>query len=121
MKTVATLFRNLCLAAVAVMLITGASQAAEFERNIMTGGPTGTYIRIGQDIAGLGAQCGLTLNVVESAGSHLKNLPWFRKPAAITQFASSQSDLLEYHEDFEAMTRRSRKCGCAASRSMFPL
>ena len=89
MKTVATLFRNLCLAAVAVMLITGASQAAEFERNIMTGGPTGTYIRIGQDIAGLGAQCGLTLNVVESAGS-LENLAGVRN-RAIPSSASSRA------------------------------
>ncbi|WP_290998425.1 TAXI family TRAP transporter solute-binding subunit [Hoeflea sp.] len=100
MKTVAPLFRTLCLAAGAVMLHAGASQAAEFERNIMTGGPTGTYIRIGQDIASLGAQCGLTLNVVESAGS-LENFVGVRNRRN-TQFGIVQSDLLEYLKTFEA-------------------
>ncbi|MDZ7602083.1 MAG: TAXI family TRAP transporter solute-binding subunit [Hoeflea sp.] len=100
MKTVATLFRNLVLAASAVMVVAGASQSAEFERNIMTGGPTGTYIRIGKDIAGLGAQCGLTLNVVESAGS-LENFVGVRNRRN-TQFGIVQSDLLEYLKTFEA-------------------
>lgn len=57
------------IAAVLLAVFAASSAGAqEFERNIMTGGPTGTYIQIGRDIAGLGAQCGLTLNVVESAG-----------------------------------------------------
>lgn len=100
MKTVATLIRTLSLAAGAVMLVTGAIQSAEFERNIMTGGPTGTYIRIGKDIAGLGAQCGLTLNVIESAGS-LENFVGVRNRRN-TQFGIVQSDLLEYLKTFEA-------------------
>lgn len=74
--------------------------AAEFERNIMTGGPSGTYIQIGRDIAGLGAQCGLTLNVVESAGS-LENFIGVRKRRN-TQFGIVQSDVLEYLKTFEA-------------------
>ena len=100
MKTVATMFRNLCLTAGAVMLVAGVGQSAEFERNIMTGGPAGTYIRIGQDIAGLGAECGLTLNVVESAGS-LENFVGVRSRRN-TQFGIVQSDLLEYLKTFEA-------------------
>lgn len=74
--------------------------AQEFERNIMTGGPTGTYIQIGRDIAGLGQQCGLTLNVVESAGS-LENFIGVRKRRN-TQFGIVQSDVLEYLKTFEA-------------------
>ena len=74
--------------------------AQEFERNIMTGGPTGTYIQIGRDIAGLGRQCGLTLNVVESAGS-LENFIGVRKRRN-TQFGIVQSDVLEYLKTFEA-------------------
>lgn len=96
----ATVIRNLFLAAGAVIAVAGASQSAEFERNIMTGGPTGTYIRIGKDIAGLGAQCGLTLNVVESAGS-LENFVGVRNRRN-TQFGIVQSDLLEYLKTFEA-------------------
>ncbi|OCW58908.1 C4-dicarboxylate ABC transporter substrate-binding protein [Hoeflea olei] len=66
---------------------------------MMTGGPTGTYIRIGQDIAALGAECGLTLNVVESAGS-LENFVGVRKRRN-TQFGIVQSDVLEYLKTYE--------------------
>jgi len=104
---VARCFRNLLLAAgimafaPAAWLPAGsAAQAAEFERNIMTGGPTGTYIRIGKDIAALGGECGLTLNVVESAGS-LENFVGVRNRRN-TQFGIVQSDLLEYLKTFEA-------------------
>lgn len=74
--------------------------AADFERNIMTGGPTGTYIRIGRDIAALGQQCGKPLNVVESAGS-LENFVGVRNRRN-TQFGIVQSDVLEYLKTFEA-------------------
>ena len=87
-------------AAFAPLPAVSASHAAEFERNIMTGGPTGTYIRIGRDIAGLGTSCGLTLNVVESAGS-LENFVGVRKRRN-TQFGIVQSDVLEYLKTFEA-------------------
>ncbi|MCI5074216.1 TAXI family TRAP transporter solute-binding subunit [Oricola sp.] len=87
-------------AAALALLAAGSAGAAEFERNIMTGGPTGTYIQIGRDIAGLGAQCGLTLNVVESAGS-LENFIGVRKRRN-TQFGIVQSDVLEYLKTFEA-------------------
>ena len=100
MRTVTLVLRNLVLATAAAMLLVSASQAAEFERNIMTGGATGTYIRIGKDIAALGAECGLTLNVVESAGS-LENFVGVRNRRN-TQFGIVQSDLLEYLKTFEA-------------------
>lgn len=100
MRPVAHLLQRLVLAIAAMMMVTGASQSAEFERNIMTGGPSGTYIRIGQDIAALGAECGLTLNVVESAGS-LENFVGVRNRRN-TQFGIVQSDLLEYLKTFEA-------------------
>ena len=100
MRPVAIFVRGLLLAAGVILLAAGASRSAEFERNIMTGGPTGTYIRIGKDIASLGAECGLTLNVVESAGS-LENFVGVRKRRN-TQFGIVQSDVLEYLKTFEA-------------------
>ena len=66
----------------------------------MTGGPTGTYIKIGRDIAGLGKACGQTLNVVESAGS-LENFSGVRNRKN-TQFGIVQNDVLEYLKTFEA-------------------
>ena len=74
--------------------------AQEFEKNILTGGPTGTYIQIGNDIAGLMSQCGQTLQVQESAGS-LENFLGVRKRRA-TQFGIVQSDVLEYLKTFAA-------------------
>ena len=118
MKTVSTLIGSLCLAAAALMTMTGAAQSAEFERNIMTGGPTGTYIRIGKDIAGLGAQCGLTLNVVESAGS-LENFVGVRNRRN-TQFGVVQSDLLEYLKTFEANDAQIQEA-VRGVKIMFPL
>ena len=100
MRPFAILLRNLCLGFGALMLMAGASQSTEFERNIMTGGPTGTYIRIGKDLAALGGQCGLTLNVIGSAGS-LENFVGVRNRRN-TQFGIVQSDLLEYLKTFEA-------------------
>lgn len=74
--------------------------AQEFEKNILTGGPTGTYIQFGRDIAGLFEQCGQTLNVQESAGS-LENFLGVRKRRS-TQFGIVQSDVLEYLQTFSA-------------------
>lgn len=117
-KTLAIMLRNLCLAACAMTFITSASQSAEFERNIMTGGPTGTYIRIGKDMAALGAECGLTLNVIESAGS-LENFVGVRNRRN-TQFGIVQSDLLEYLKTFEANDREVQDA-VRGVRIMFPL
>ena len=118
MRSASILFRNLVLAAGAVMLMGSASHAAEFERNIMTGGPTGTYIRIGKDMAALGAECGLKLNVIESAGS-LENFVGVRKRRN-TQFGIVQSDVLEYLKTFEANDAEIQDA-VRGVRIMFPL
>lgn len=84
----------------AALLAFGPGQAQEIEKNIMTGGPSGTYIQIGRDIAKLAASCGMTLNVLESAGS-LENFLGVRK-RKFTQFGIVQSDVLEYFRTYEA-------------------
>lgn len=78
--------------------VTSGLQAQDLEQNILTGGPTGTYIQIGRDISGLMDDCGQTLNVVESAGS-LENFLGVRKRRA-TQFGIVQSDVLEYLQTY---------------------
>jgi TRAP-type uncharacterized transport system substrate-binding protein len=110
--------RGLVLATGISLCAASPGHAQEFERNIMTGGPTGTYIRIGQDMAALGAQCGLTLNVVESAGS-LENFVGVRKRRN-TQFGIVQSDVLEYLKTFEANDAEIQDA-VRGVRIMFPL
>lgn len=78
----------------------GAAQAQEFQKNILTGGPTGTYIQFGNDIADLMGTCGQTLNVQESAGS-LENFLGVRKRPN-TQFGIVQSDVLEYLQTYSS-------------------
>jgi TRAP transporter TAXI family solute receptor len=72
----------------------------EFEKNILTGGPSGTYIQFGRNISELAAECGVTLNVRESAGS-LENFLGVRK-RSFTQFGIVQSDVLEYLKTYAA-------------------
>jgi TRAP transporter TAXI family solute receptor len=93
-------------------------RAAETEKNIMTGAPTGTYIKIGQDIARLGKECGLTLNVVQSAGS-LENFEGVRNRRN-TQFGIVQNDLLDYLKTFEAKDKEIQQA-VKGVRIMFPL
>lgn len=76
------------------------ASAQEFEKNILTGGPSGTYIQFGRDIANLMAGCGQTLNVRESAGS-LENFLGVRN-RRVTQFGIVQSDVLEYLKTYAA-------------------
>lgn len=95
------MFRLACIAAVsAAVLVLQPAIAAEFERNIMTGGPQGTYIQIGRNVADLGKACGIALNVQPSAGS-LENFVGVRNRRN-TQFGIVQSDVLEYLKTFEA-------------------
>ncbi|MFC3072797.1 TAXI family TRAP transporter solute-binding subunit [Shinella pollutisoli] len=110
--------RSVLAAAIGLALSTGYAQAQAFERNIMTGGPQGTYIQIGRDIARLGAECGLSLNVVESAGS-LENFVGVRNRRN-TQFGIVQSDVLEYLKTFEANDPEVQKA-VKGVRIMFPL
>lgn len=94
------------IAAVALLSVFGCGvlgqsvQAQEFEKNILTGGPSGTYIQIGNDISRIAGECGLTLNVRESAGS-LENFLGVRKRRH-TQFGIVQSDVLEYFQTYAA-------------------
>ncbi|MEM5472757.1 TAXI family TRAP transporter solute-binding subunit [Hoeflea sp. AS60] len=118
MRSISIIVRGLLIAAGASLLFASVSQSAEFEHNIMTGGPTGTYIRIGQDMAALGAQCGLTLNVVESAGS-LENFVGVRQRRN-TQFGIVQSDVLEYLKTYEANDAEVQDA-VRGVRIMFPL
>ncbi len=76
------------------------STASAFERNILTGGATGTYIQIGGDLSGLAAACGIELNVRESAGS-LENFLGVRKRRH-TQLGIVQSDVLEYLKTYSS-------------------
>lgn len=101
-----------------VLMLAAPAAAAELEKNIMTGGPTGTYIKIGRDIAGLGKACGQTLNVVESAGS-LENFSGVRNRKN-TQFGIVQNDVLEYLKTFEANDAEIQQA-VRGVRIMFPL
>ncbi len=88
------------LAAFLAAAATLPAAAQEVERNILTGGPTGTYIQFGRDIAGLVESCGQTLNVRESAGS-LENFLGVRQ-RPVTQLGIVQSDVLEYLRTYAA-------------------
>lgn len=111
--------RPLALLAVPAMLLGfSTALAAPVERNIMTGGPKGTYIQVGRDIARLSETCGKPLNVVESAGS-LENFAGVRNRRN-TQFGIVQSDVLDYLKTFEADDTEVQKA-IRGVRIMFPL
>ncbi|MCE6970067.1 MULTISPECIES: TAXI family TRAP transporter solute-binding subunit [Rhodobacterales] len=88
------------LIAIALMLAALPKPSAAVETNILTGGPTGTYIQIGRDIAAAAGECGISMTVHESAGS-LENFLGVRQRRA-TQFGIVQSDVLEYLKTFAA-------------------
>ncbi|KIC47372.1 C4-dicarboxylate ABC transporter substrate-binding protein [Ruegeria sp. ANG-S4] len=96
-KLAGVLAKTAAVAAASVLL---SSSASAFERNILTGGPTGTYIQIGGDLSGLAAACGIELNVRESAGS-LENFLGVRKRRH-TQLGIVQSDVLEYLKTYSS-------------------
>ncbi|WP_342076129.1 TAXI family TRAP transporter solute-binding subunit [Yoonia sp. SS1-5] len=99
LKNTSLIRRAACTVAALFLGLTSAS-AQEFEKNILTGGPTGTYIQFGNDIAGLMGNCGQTLTVRESAGS-LENFLGVRQRPR-TQFGIVQSDVLEYLQTYSA-------------------
>lgn len=75
-----------------------ASEAGAAETTIVTGKPTGTYIRFGQDIAGVARHFGLELTVAPSAGS-LENVEAvLRRPR--TPLGIVQSDVLDFVATF---------------------
>ena len=67
------------------------------QMGIVTGGPTGTYIKIGQDIAKIAEPSGVNLQVMESAGS-IQNVFDVRKKRGV-QLGIVQSDVLDYIRD----------------------
>lgn len=91
-KSVGVLFFSICLSFGGI----GGSPASaqEFGKNILTGGPNGTYIQIGRDLSAVAGACGMNYIVQESAGS-LENFLGVRKRSN-TQFGIVQSDVLEY-------------------------
>ena len=94
-------FITLAAAVLSLAWLAGSpGHAQEFEKNIMTGGPTGTYIQFGRNMSEMAAECGVTLKVQESAGS-LENFLGVRK-RSFTQFGIVQSDVLEYLKTYAA-------------------
>lgn len=77
-----------------------AVSAQAIQGNIVTGAANSTDRRIGEDIAALGTECGIDLNVRESAGS-VENMEAVRD-RRVTQFGIVQSDVLEYYRTFES-------------------
>lgn len=100
MSHLSRLTHRVFFASVALVLAILPASADDIEKNILTGGPTGTYIQFGNDIAGLMGECGQTLNVRESAGS-LENFLGVRS-RRVTQFGIVQSDVLEYLQTYSA-------------------
>ncbi|MGC9447626.1 TAXI family TRAP transporter solute-binding subunit [Cereibacter johrii] len=88
------------LIAIALLLVGLPSRLPALEVNMLTGGPTGTYIQIGRDIARAASACGIEMTVHESAGS-LENFLGVRQRPR-TQFGIVQSDVLEYLKTFAA-------------------
>ena len=93
--------------------------AQDSEINIMTGGASGTYIQIGNDIAQLAAQAGRQgVIVVESAGS-MENIQAVRSRAH-TQFGIVQSDVLDFIRTFRSEDAQMRSI-LRNTRIAFPL
>jgi uncharacterized protein len=120
MNSTTAISRLFAAAAFALTLLASAiaSGADDFPKNIMTGGPQGTYIKIGRDLAAAAADCGLQLDVQESAGS-LENLVAVKKRLH-TQFGIVQSDVLEYVRAY-AEDDPDLKRSLYGVRIMFPL
>lgn len=94
------ILKTILAMAMCVALSLTNAMGQEFQKNIMTGGAKGTYIQIGRDLAAIGAECGYSLNVNESAGS-LQNLVSVKK-LPNTQFGIVQNDVLEYVRTYAA-------------------
>ncbi len=98
MKRLRAMVGGVCVTLCGLVGSAGGGMAQGVERNILTGGPTGTYIQFGRNIADAAAKCGIMLNVRESAGS-LENFLGVRTRPQ-TQFGIVQSDVLEYLNTF---------------------
>jgi len=83
----------------ASLLFLAATASAGFaqQMGIVTGAATGTYIKIGEDIKKIAEPSGITLSVMESAGS-IQNVFDVRKKRGV-QLGIVQSDVLDYIRD----------------------
>lgn len=83
----------------ASLLFLAATASAGFaqQMGIVTGGAAGTYIKIGEDIKTIAEPSGISLTVMESAGS-IQNVFDVRKKRGV-QLGIVQSDVLEYIRD----------------------
>jgi uncharacterized protein len=83
----------------ASLLFLTATVSAGFaqQMGIVTGGATGTYIKIGEDIKKIAEPSGVNLTVMESAGS-IQNVFDVRKKRGV-QLGIVQSDVLDYIRD----------------------
>ena len=92
--------RILLLAASVVGGSALAVHAQDYERTIMGGPGTGTYIQIARDIGELAASCGLDVEALETEGGFENFLAVRKRP--YTQFGMTQSDILEYLRTYAA-------------------
>jgi len=111
-------FIRLLLSLSFVLMCTKAPLAQGFEVNIMTGGPNGTYIQIGKDIAALAASTSWNINAVESQGS-MENIEAVRE-RLYTQFGIVQSDVLDFIRTFRSEDAAMRRI-VRSTRIVFPL
>ena len=111
-------FTRLLLSISLVLFCTKAPLAQGFEVNIMTGGPSGTYIQIGKDIAALAASTDWKINAVESQGS-MENIEAVRE-RLYTQFGIVQSDVLDFIRTFRSEDAAMRRI-VRSTRIAFPL
>lgn len=90
--------RRLAALLIAAGAAGGAGAQDDFDRAIMGGPDTGTYIKFAQDIGALSASCGLDVDVVESEGGFENFLAVRNRP--FTQLGLSRSDTLEFFRTY---------------------
>ena len=98
--TLRDLGRILLLAASVVGGGALAAHAQDYQRTIMGGPGTGTYVQIARDIGDLAASCGLDVEALETDGAFENFLAVRKRP--FTQFGMTQSDILEYVRTYAA-------------------
>lgn len=109
--------KKITLALSLYLSFTGVSADQHDRYNIVTGGPTGTYIQIGQDLRRILARDGRILNVLESNGSQDNIYDVSRRPW--TPLGIVQSDVLgwiQYSQDEPELRRIA-----ATTRMVYPL
>jgi len=88
------LFRITAKTSVFVLLLGGIPAANATDMGIVTGGASGTYIKIGRDISSLVSERGINLQVHTSAGSKQNVHDVYARPGV--QLGIVQSDVLEW-------------------------